>query len=112
MQIPANQVHRRLNPLTGDYVLVSPHRTQRPWQGKTESADNEPRPSHDSTCYLCPRNERAGGHTNPDYDGTFVFDNDFAALQPHDIKTFSGANGLLVAETQSGRCRVICFSPR
>ncbi|PJF25804.1 MAG: galactose-1-phosphate uridylyltransferase, partial [Phototrophicales bacterium] len=78
---PIDHPHRRLNPLTGEYVLVSPHRTKRPWQGQVERAD-EQRPRYDPTCYLCPGNVRANGEHNPAYDSTFVFTNDFAALLP------------------------------
>ena len=76
--------HRRFNPLTGQWVLVSPQRTQRPWQGRNETAAGGKRPAHDPGCYLCPGNQRAGGVANPRYGGTFVFDNDFAALQDTD----------------------------
>lgn len=105
--------HRRLNPLTGDYVLVSPHRNQRPWQGKLERIQAETRPTHDPNCYLCAGNARAGGQRNPDYSGTFVFDNDFAALMPKaQVVESLPPKGLLIAEPESGICRVICFSPR
>lgn len=107
------QPHRRFNPLTRDWVLVSPHRTQRPWQGQTEENAITSVP-YDPSCYLCPRNSRAGGHLNPDYKNTFVFDNDFAALksdQP-DFHIDDFAKGLLVAEAEQGICRVVCFSPR
>ena len=109
--------HRRLNLLTGEYVLVSPHRAKRPWQGQVEKPAAERRPAYDPTCYLCPGNERAGGVRNPAYTGTFVFDNDFAALRP-DLDRAGGAaqgvdvEGLLVARAERGLCRVICFSPR
>src|SRR5579872_4621187 len=104
--------HRRFNPLTREWVLVSPHRTQRPWQGQVESTPTASQPDYDPGCYLCPGNERAGGMRNPSYPSTFVFDNDFAALKPDTpVDTFERA-GLLRAETVPGICRVVCFSPR
>ena len=102
--------HRRFNILIGEWVLVSPHRTKRPWQGKQEDVANEVRPSHDPDCYLCARNTRINGEVNPDYEDVFVFTNDFAALQV-DTKAFTINDGLLKAESESGICRVICFSP-
>jgi UDPglucose--hexose-1-phosphate uridylyltransferase len=106
--------HRRRNPLTGEWVLVSPHRTQRPWQGQVEKAPSAAQAAYDPQCYLCPGNKRAGGAVNPAYESTFVFTNDYAALKP-EITAASlnvADKGLMVAETESGICRVMCFSPR
>jgi UDPglucose--hexose-1-phosphate uridylyltransferase len=104
--------HRRFNPLIGEWVLVSPHRTQRPWQGKTEKTTPPATLTYDPNCYLCPGNERARGARNPTYEGTFVFENDFAALLP-DIPSVQVDEGeLLVACSERGICRVACFSPR
>jgi UDPglucose--hexose-1-phosphate uridylyltransferase len=108
----SNHPHKRHNVLTGEWVLVSPHRTKRPWQGKIEKATGEHRPSFDPGCYLCPGNERAGGQKNPEYDATFVFDNDFAALLPDVPNVAMDERGLLVARSERGLCRVVCFSPR
>ena len=105
--------HRRLNPLTGEFVLVSPHRTQRPWQGRVETPAQDRRPSYDPGCYLCPGNARAGGQVNPVYASTFAFDNDFAALLPGKGDASDQAPGSLFwSEPESGLCRVVCFSPR
>jgi UDPglucose--hexose-1-phosphate uridylyltransferase len=106
--------HRRLNVLTNEWVLVSPHRATRPWQGEVAQLKSSPEPIYDPECYLCPGNARVGGVRNPKYSSTFVFDNDFAALKqnaPRDRLDVDGA-GLLVAEGEPGICRVICFSPR
>lgn len=108
----AEAPHRRLNLLTGEWVLVSPHRSKRPWQGQVEPVPAATRPAYDPSCYLCPGNERAGGAVNPPYEGPFVFTNDFAALQPGTGAAEVDVDGLLVARGESGRCRVICFSPR
>ncbi len=105
------QPHRRYNPLLDEWVLVSPERTRRPWQGREETPPPEHLPVYDPACYLCPGNARAGGQRNPAYDGTFVFTNDFAALRP-DVSPERVERGLLVAEGEPGTCRVICFSPR
>ena len=104
--------HRRLNPLTREWVLVSPQRTDRPWLGKVEARASEPRLAYDPACYLCPGNSRAGGKRNPHYSGTFVFDNDYAALLPKAPETEVNESGIIVAEPERGICRVVCFSPR
>jgi UDPglucose--hexose-1-phosphate uridylyltransferase len=102
-------VHRRFNPLTGRSVLVSPHRGQRPWLGQVDPVVEATRQDHDPDCYLCPGNVRAGGHENANYDGVWVFDNDFPALQ--DVASEVESEPLFRAESLSGACRVICFSP-
>ncbi|TYA78584.1 UDP-glucose--hexose-1-phosphate uridylyltransferase [Seonamhaeicola marinus] len=102
--------HKRLNILTGEWVLVSPHRAKRPWQGQNEAVNNEQRPSYDPECYLCPGNTRINGEVNPEYTDVYIFTNDFAALQS-DSPDFSVNDGLLVAESEKGICKVICFSP-
>lgn len=108
----AEHPHRRLNILTGDWVLVSPHRTQRPWQGQMENINSDARPAHDAECYLCSGNQRANGAINSKYTETFSFDNDFGALLSDTPDTESDVGGLLVSHTESGICRVACFSPR
>lgn len=109
---PTDHPHRRLNLLTGEYVLVSPHRTKRPWQGQVERPPQQERPQYDPTCYLCPGNVRANGEHNPHYDSTYVFTNDFAALLPDVPKHHSKPGSLFIAESVEGTSRVICFSPR
>lgn len=103
--------HKRKNPLTGEWVLVSPHRTKRPWQGQKEDAALVKRPEYDSGCYLCPGNERAGGEKNPHYKDTFAFTNDFSALLA-DTPDFEEESPLFSSRSEKGICRVICFSPR
>lgn len=110
---PSVHPHRRRNPLTGDWVVVSPQRTKRPWQGATDESAGDGVPSHDPDCYLCPGNERAGGIANPTYESTFVFENDFAALLPGAPAPENDATDeLFESDTADGECRVICFSPR
>jgi UDPglucose--hexose-1-phosphate uridylyltransferase len=116
--------HRRFNPLTSEWVLVSPHRARRPWLGQIEKAPIENLPKYDPTCYLCPGNERVGGSKNPDYAGTFVFENDFTPLlseKPAGAGDMAVAASLAVQVTpatlltampERGQCRVVCFSPR
>lgn len=104
--------HRRYNPLTRDWVLVSPQRTRRPWKGRVEKVPGEILPAYDPTCYLCPGNPRAGGAVNPRYSGTFVFDNDFAAILPESGTPPAGTHPLFRAQAETGICRVVCFSER
>jgi UDPglucose--hexose-1-phosphate uridylyltransferase len=123
--------HRRYNPLTRDWVLVSPQRTLRPWLGQEERIPPANLPSYDPDCYLCPGNPRAGGNLNPKYTSTYVFDNDFPALLPLNpddwarmlesgenqvIETgmgeYESSSRLIMAEPEYGFCRVVCFSPR
>jgi UDPglucose--hexose-1-phosphate uridylyltransferase len=104
--------HRRYNPLSREWVLVSPHRTKRPWQGQVDAPAPEQRPAYDPQCYLCPGNARVGGETNPHYEQTFVFTNDFAALLPDTPPGEVDEGGLLRAVSERGTGRVVCFSPR
>ncbi len=104
--------HRRYNPLQRRWVLVSPHRTQRPWQGEVNRSTGFSDVHYDPTCYLCPGNTRAGGHHTPRYESVYVFDNDYAALLPDaPAPDAAHAQGLLRAERERGRCRVLCFHP-
>ena len=109
-----NNPHRRFNPLTHEWVLVSPHRAKRPWLGQVEKLSPEQLPAYDPTCYLCPRNERAGGVFNPDYENAYVFENDFAALLPHPESeaNLESDHPLLIAVPEQGQCYVVCFSAR
>jgi UDPglucose--hexose-1-phosphate uridylyltransferase len=112
------KVHRRQNPLTGEWVLVSPHRTQRPWQGQVEKSAPINLPAYDPGCYLCPGNARAEGKQNPLYNSTFVFDNDFPALlftpksEQINAQDSAGKDDLFTSQPDVGITRVMCFSPR
>lgn len=103
--------HARRNLLTGEWVLVSPHRNQRPWLGQLEPAERRPEKSYDPACYLCPKNDRANGEQNPDFTGTYVFDNDFSALSAHEEMQQS-CEPMFETRAESGRCRVVCYSER
>jgi len=104
--------HRRYNPLTQEWVLVSPHRTERPWQGQEEENPDIELPQYDPECYLCPGNKRVDNKINPKYTDPFVFTNDFPALLPESNLHAEKINSLLCAEPIAGTCRVVCFSPR
>ncbi len=104
--------HRRKNILTGEWILVSPHRAKRPWQGKVENISSEKKLEYDPNCYLCPNNERANGNKNPDYKSTFTFKNDFSALELNIEEFDLDEKELLISKSEKGICRVICFSPR
>lgn len=106
----ADEPHRRYNPLRDEWLLISPHRAKRPWQGKEDAPDLAARPSYDENCYLCPGNKRVTGEMNPEYDGVFVFQNDFAALL-NDTPDPDGSDPLFQAAGARGEARVVCFSP-
>jgi UDPglucose--hexose-1-phosphate uridylyltransferase len=104
--------HRRLNALTGEWVFVSPHRTERPWQGRQEPRPRSTAPAYDPECYLCPGNLRANGERNPPYSSTHMFTNDFPAFLPDTESVELAGDALLRARPHAGTCRVLCYSPR
>ena len=110
--IDFEQPHLRKNLLTGEKILVSPHRSKRPWQGQVEDLNDEQRLAYDPKCYLCPSNSRAEGQVNPNYTDSFVFTNDFSALLSDTEKGSYNADNLLQAEAERGICKVIAFTPR
>jgi UDPglucose--hexose-1-phosphate uridylyltransferase len=109
---PTKRPHRRYNPLLREWLLVSPHRTQRPWQGQVETTAAVSGVEYDPECYMCPGNKRSTGAVNPRYENVFVFDNDFPALLPGGEPASVNEKDLLIAETETGICRVLCFSPQ
>ena len=109
---PNDDPHRRYNPLIKEWVLVSPHRAKRPWQGQNEAVQQDSRPAFDPGCYLCPTNVRANGEQNPDYANSFVFDNDFAALKQEEVAFKESDDAFFKVRPERGISRVVCFSPR
>lgn len=108
---PVDHPHRRYNPLIDQWILVSPHRAKRPWQGAQETTSQETLPAHDPDCFLCAGNTRVTGDKNPDYKGTYVFTNDFAALMTETPEVPESSDVLMRCESARGTSRVICFSP-
>ena len=111
MEAASQFPHRRYNPLRRQWVLISPHRTQRPWQGEVNPSSGFSSVHYDPDCYLCPGNKRAGGHLTPRYESVFIFDNDYAALLPDSPAPPADTSPLLHSEQERGRCRVLCFHP-
>jgi UDPglucose--hexose-1-phosphate uridylyltransferase len=113
MQFNINEhPHRRYNPLLDEWILVSPHRAKRPWQGQKETVTSETLPEHDATCYLCSGNLRSNGDKNPEYEACYVFDNDFPALLQNDIEFENNNSSLFHLKPEKGINKVICFSPK
>ena len=104
--------HRRYNPLLDEWILVSPQRAKRPWQGQNEAISDEKKPEYDETCYLCPGNHRITGGTNPNYENCYVFDNDFPALLKDEVSSDVTQEDLFKINPERGINRVICFSPK
>lgn len=104
--------HTRMDILTGERVLISPHRNKRPWQGQVEKDMQDDRPAYDRSCYLCPSNSRAEGKINPDYTESFVFVNDFSALLDNGQTFEQNEDNLFISSAECGLCKVISFSPR
>lgn len=108
---PSDHPHKRLNPLTQEWILVSPHRAKRPWQGQQDTPVETPQAAYDEHCYLCAGNQRISGQRNPEYAQTFVFENDFAALQKDTPDAPKHNDALFQLKAERGQARVLCYSP-